>query len=109
MCPRQPSEVASRTCRAGWELLSLDVFECSYIPSYRQENDMLQLVPTLVGAIFTALFLSSPSLALAQAFNADGLTTYADCPLERIDTRLVRCDNLTGGDASAPDWIPEQK
>lgn len=70
---------------------------------------MIQLIPTLVTAVFTALFLASPPLALAQAFNDDGLTTYADCPLERIGAQLVRCDNLTGGNVPAPDWIPQQK
>ena len=29
------------------------------------------------------------------------------CPLQRIDTQLVRCDNLTGGGVQAPSWIPE--
>jgi len=36
-------------------------------------------------------------------------TTYVDCPLERIGTQLVRCDNLTGAGVEAPFWIPEQK
>ena len=30
------------------------------------------------------------------------------CPLERIGTQLVRCDNLTGAGVPAPYWIPEQ-
>lgn len=29
------------------------------------------------------------------------------CPLERIGTQLVRCDNLTGAGVKAPSWIPE--
>lgn len=70
---------------------------------------MMQLIKTLEAAIFTALFLASPPLMLAQALDDDGLSTYVDCPLERIGAQLVRCDNLTGGDVSAPDWIPEQK
>jgi len=70
---------------------------------------MIQLTKTPVAAILTALFLASPPLALAQALDDDGLSTYADCPLERIGAQLVRCDNLTGGGVSAPDWIPEQK
>ncbi|MHC6591289.1 hypothetical protein [Arthrobacter sp. C152] len=39
---------------------------------------------------------------------SDAPTTYVDCPLERIGTQLVRCDNLTGAGVSAPFWIPEQ-
>jgi hypothetical protein len=30
-----------------------------------------------------------------------------NCLLSRIDTQLVRCDNLTGAGASAPVWLPE--
>ncbi|MEW1808843.1 hypothetical protein [Pseudarthrobacter sp. NPDC080039] len=70
---------------------------------------MIQLIANFVVAVFTALFLASPPLALAQVVSTDGLTTYAGCPLERVGTQLVRCDNLTGGNVSAPDWIPEQK
>jgi hypothetical protein len=29
------------------------------------------------------------------------------CPLERIGTQLVRCDNFTGAGVAAPAWIPE--
>jgi hypothetical protein len=29
------------------------------------------------------------------------------CPLERIGTQLVRCDNLTGAGVRAPSWVPE--
>ncbi|MDJ0459894.1 hypothetical protein PUN71_022050 [Arthrobacter sp. NQ7] len=104
-----PVEVVTPCGRAGWERPLLDVFEHSHTPRQSQETNMLQLIPTLVAAVFTALFLTSPPLALAAAVNPDGLTTYADCALERIDTQLVRCDNLTGGNVSAPDWIPEQK
>lgn len=27
------------------------------------------------------------------------------CPLERIGTQLVRCDNLTGNGVAAPGWV----
>ena len=30
-----------------------------------------------------------------------------NCPLNRIDTQLVRCDNLTGAGVTAPVWVPE--
>ena len=29
------------------------------------------------------------------------------CPLQRIGTQLIRCDNLTGAGVRAPSWIPE--
>lgn len=31
-----------------------------------------------------------------------------DCPLERLGTQLVRCDNLTGAGVIAPPYIPVQ-
>jgi hypothetical protein len=31
-----------------------------------------------------------------------------DCQLERIESQLVRCDNLTGAGAEAPSSVPEQ-
>lgn len=34
-------------------------------------------------------------------------SSYANCPLNRIDTQLVRCDNLTGDDVKAPASVPE--
>jgi hypothetical protein len=30
-----------------------------------------------------------------------------NCPLSRIDTQLVRCDNLTGAGVTAPASVPE--
>jgi hypothetical protein len=34
-------------------------------------------------------------------------SSYENCPLNRIDTQLVRCDNLTGAGVVAPAYIPE--
>ena len=35
-------------------------------------------------------------------------TAFANgCPLQRIGTQLIRCDNLTGAGVPAPSWIPE--
>jgi len=30
-----------------------------------------------------------------------------NCPLSRVDTQLVRCDNLTGAGVTAPASVPE--
>lgn len=32
-----------------------------------------------------------------------------NCPLERIGTQFVRCDNLTGAGVPAPSWVPEYR
>ena len=34
-------------------------------------------------------------------------TPASSCELRRIDTQLVRCDNLTGAGVSAPLFVPE--
>lgn len=63
-------------------------------------------------ALFAAAlttFLPAGTPAEPTAGVSDTLTTYVDCPLERIGTQLVRCDNLTGAGAAAPYWVPEQK
>ena len=60
----------------------------------------------LAAALATLVPDGSPAESGAGA--SDVPTTYVDCPLERIGTQLVRCDNLTGAGADAPFWIPEQ-
>lgn len=30
------------------------------------------------------------------------------CALERVGAQLIRCDDLTGGNVTAPTWIPER-
>jgi hypothetical protein len=35
------------------------------------------------------------------------LSSYANCLLSRLDTQLVRCDNLTGAGVKAPVSVPE--
>ncbi|WP_438855531.1 hypothetical protein [Agromyces sp. M3QZ16-3] len=30
------------------------------------------------------------------------------CPLRRVGTQFVRCDDLTGAGVPAPSWIPQQ-
>jgi hypothetical protein len=42
----------------------------------------------------------------AEPVNTADMDRY--CPLERIGSQLVRCDNLTGAGVPAPYWVPEQ-
>jgi hypothetical protein len=44
-----------------------------------------------------------PGERSSTGVNSDG----TNCPLNRLDTQLVRCDNLTGAGAPAAAWIPE--
>jgi hypothetical protein len=34
--------------------------------------------------------------------------TDANCPLRRVGSQFVRCDNLTGAGVAAPSWVPAQ-
>ncbi|MBX7443848.1 MULTISPECIES: hypothetical protein [unclassified Arthrobacter] len=69
---------------------------------------MFDLSLALFAAALTT-FLPAGTPVEPTAGGPDSLTTYVDCPLERIGAQLVRCDNLTGAGAAAPYWIPEQK
>ena len=73
---------------------------------------MFRRVLTILAALFTASLLfagGSGQATIPAPEDTSAPTTYADCPLERIGTQLVRCDNLTGAGVEAPFWIPEQK
>lgn len=63
----------------------------------------------VIAAVFPAFFLSAGPAPATAGYDEEVLNTYVDCPLERIGTQLVRCDNLTGAGVDAPSWIPEQK
>ena len=61
-----------------------------------------------IAALFPMLFLTAGAATASSDTDDNSLTTYVDCPLERIGSQLVRCDNLTGAGATAPSWIREQ-
>lgn len=42
---------------------------------------------------------------VASAASASTSTDSGRCPLERIGTQLVRCDNLTGNGVAAAGWV----
>jgi hypothetical protein len=52
------------------------------------------------GARQQAGTLRSASIAMLDSSN---------CPLARVGTEYVRCDNLTGAGIPAPSWVPELK
>jgi hypothetical protein len=63
----------------------------------------------------TALLLTSAAALPASArqdpgpasgYTATTPTQPQTCPLTRLGTQLVRCDNLTGAGAPAPLWVP---
>lgn len=62
----------------------------------------------IVAAVLPALFFAPGPAAAGSTSDDDVLNSYVDCPLERIGTQLVRCDNLTGAGAEAPFWFSEQ-
>ncbi|TQJ36361.1 hypothetical protein [Arthrobacter sp. SLBN-122] len=60
-----------------------------------------------VAALLFLVALGTPGPA--GSLNEAPGPSFLSCPLERIGTQLVRCDNLTGAGVEAPFWIPEQQ
>jgi hypothetical protein len=67
-----------------------------------------------IAALLSLLVLAvgAPSAAAKPDPGGSGsvvtTTLHPYCPLERVDTHLVRCDDLTGAGVPAPLFIPEQ-
>ena len=63
-----------------------------------------------VGALAAVLLaVSTPAFASQDPGTPGGPTapSSSNCPLTRIGTQFVRCDNLTGNGVPAPSWVPE--
>lgn len=77
---------------------------------------MSALHSRVISSTATALFLGAvlttaavPAAARPEAGPAlERGPASTSCPLERVGTQFVRCDNLTGNGVSAPRWVPEQ-
>jgi hypothetical protein len=59
-------------------------------------------------ALFLLAFITPTPAGAGEPAPEDSGINIGYCPLTRIGTQLVRCDNLTGADVPAPYWIPEQ-
>ncbi len=80
-----------------------------------------RLLTTTAAALFVvataapamAVPIPGPPLGSGSAAGTVGVRTVTDhgtattCPLSRVGTQLVRCDNLTGNGVEAPLWIPQ--
>lgn len=74
-------------------------------------------VPRTAAAMLLSLLFVTGSASVASAHPDPGgpggagqsgdVTSVQNCPLRRIDTQLVRCDNLTGAGVPAPAFILE--
>ncbi len=63
------------------------------------------------GLLLAALLTATPATALEDPGPPAGTATQTmfQCPLERVGTQLVRCDDLTGNGATAPAYIPVRR
>ena len=62
----------------------------------------------LVGGALGGLLLAPSAAARsADVYSSHPAASVAVCPLERVGTQFVRCDNLTGNGVPAPLFIPE--
>ena len=71
-----------------------------------------QLIAPASAAALVLLIGATPAAARPDAgtpvTSAASATTSTDdgrCPLQRLGTQLVRCDNLTGNGVAAPGWV----
>lgn len=61
----------------------------------------------LLGAVLTTAAV--PAAARPEAAPAlERGSTSTSCPLTRVGTQFVKCDDLTGNGVSAPGWVPER-
>lgn len=63
------------------------------------------------GALLSLLILTSAAPTAAARpdpgdTGADPIDLHQYCPLMRVDTQLIRCDDLTGAGVPAPLFIP---
>jgi hypothetical protein len=66
---------------------------------------------TLTAATMFGLLLTGSGAALAVPDPGPPRPSghSSQCPLERVDSQLVRCDALTGAGVPAPVWVPERQ
>lgn len=61
-------------------------------------------------ALLLAVVVPAPAFAKPDPGTSGGMVpvlTGQQCPLTRIGTQFVRCEDLTGAGALAPSWVPE--
>lgn len=66
----------------------------------------LAIAAILAGAAAPASAGQDPGPARSSAWTASEYSS-GHCPLTRVGTQFVRCDNLTGAGVPAPPWVPE--
>jgi hypothetical protein len=67
-----------------------------------------RFISTTATALVLGAALAAPATARPDAGPAvEQELTSTSCPLTRVGTQLVRCDDLTGNGVSAPLWIPQ--
>lgn len=67
------------------------------------------LTATALTTALTTAFAALPAAARQDAGTATGhpAAPYR-CAIQRVDTQLVGCDNLTGNGVPAPAWVDER-
>lgn len=70
------------------------------ITSARRARALLASASVLASVLAASPLADPPAPAPASP---------SQCLLERVGVQYVRCDDLTGLGAAAPEWIPEQR
>ena len=78
------------------------------------DTNTIRTIRSVTAAIGAGLLLALlPVPATASQDRGEAVTRVVSvrsqaCPLERVGTQYVRCDNLTGAGVAAPSWVPQQ-
>jgi hypothetical protein len=68
-----------------------------------------RVLAVLAGALLPIPVLGAPVGAQPLAGEPVTAPVVGHCILERVGDQLVRCDDLTGGGATAPSSVPERR
>jgi hypothetical protein len=74
-------------------------------------NNRIRFAAAIAGAALLLSLSAAPAAFARPEPQPPSIPSSAydpECPVERIGTQYVRCDNLTGPDVPAPSWIREQ-
>jgi hypothetical protein len=75
-----------------------------------QHNRILHTTAAVTLLAAALAFLGAPASVARQDPGPSAPSTWKPwCPVERVGTQIVRCDNLSGADVSAPLWLPVRR
>ena len=72
--------------------------------THLRAGSAIAIAAILASTVSPAGAVNQPDVVRSASISALG---SGNCPLDRVGTQYVRCDNLTGAGVPAPSWVPE--